>query len=136
MVTLNSYAPLQLIKEPIVKLSRHWSLLARAASVPPMILPPNATAMTPMTYAQVIPLLRSPRFVLSPESAKYSGRSRTDTRSSTFSVTLIANPPSWGQINPTRKATGQRQFNSFECQESYARLTSENSMNTNNLCEP
>lgn len=41
--------------------------------------------------------------VLSPDNAKYSGRKSTLIRSSTFSVTLIAKPPSWGQISPTMK---------------------------------
>lgn len=42
--------------------------------------------------------------MLKPESAKYSGRKNTVTRSSIFSVSLMAKPPSWGQINPMRKA--------------------------------
>jgi len=95
---------LQLIKTPIEKLSRHTSLFALAANVPPMILPENATAITPITYAQVMPSFSKPRFVLNPERAKYRGRKRTPTRSSIFSVSLIANPPSWGQISPARKA--------------------------------
>jgi hypothetical protein len=35
-----------------------------------MILPENATAITPITYAHVIPSFRSPRFVDSPDNAK------------------------------------------------------------------
>ena len=42
--------------------------------------------------------------MLKPERAKYSGRKNTLTRSSSFSVSLMANPPSWGQTNPIRKA--------------------------------
>jgi hypothetical protein len=69
-----------------------------------MIFPANATVITPTTYAHVIPLLSKPRLVLSPDNAKYSGRKRAETRSSIFSVTLMAKPPSWGHIRPTRKA--------------------------------
>ena len=51
-----------------------------------------------------MPLSSRPRFVLSPDRAKYSGRSSALTRSSIFSVTLMANPPSCGQMRPTMKA--------------------------------
>lgn len=42
--------------------------------------------------------------VLKPDRAKYNGKKKTATRSSIFSVNLIAKPPSWGQIKPTRNA--------------------------------
>jgi hypothetical protein len=58
------------MRTPILKLSLQTSLQALAASVPPMIFPENATAMTPTTYAQVMPSLSNPRLVLNPESAK------------------------------------------------------------------
>jgi hypothetical protein len=91
---MSSTRPLQLINVPIAKLSLQTSLHALAASVPPIILPPNATAVTPMTYAHVIPLFRRPRLVLKPDNAKYRGRNRAATRSSIFSVTWMAKPPS------------------------------------------
>jgi hypothetical protein len=68
--TISSTRPLQLINTPIVKLSRHTSLQALAARVPPMIFPANAIVITPITYAQVMPSLSSPRLVLKPERAK------------------------------------------------------------------
>jgi hypothetical protein len=91
---MSSTRPLQLIRTPIVKLSLHTNLHALAARVPPMILPANATAITPTTYAHVMPSLSRPIFVLNPDNAKYSGRNSTVTRSSIFSVSLIAKPPS------------------------------------------
>ena len=68
--TISSTNPLQLIKVPIVKLSLHNILLARAARVPPINLPKKAQAMTPTTYAQVMPLSRRPILVFSPDNAK------------------------------------------------------------------
>lgn len=47
--TISSTKPLQLIRQPMVKLSRQRSLLARAARVPPAILPTKAHTMMPMT---------------------------------------------------------------------------------------
>lgn len=102
--TMSSTKPLQLINTPMVRLSLHTSLQALAARVPPMIFPENATAMTPITYAHVMPSFSRPRLVLRPDSAKYKGRNRTETRSSIFSASLIAKPPSWGQMSPTRNA--------------------------------
>lgn len=67
---MSSTRPLQLIKTPIVRLSRQTNLQDLAAKVPPMILPENATVMTPMTYAHVMPLLSKPRLVLKPDKAK------------------------------------------------------------------
>jgi hypothetical protein len=103
--TMSSTRPLQLIKTPIEKLSRQTNLHDLAASVPPIIFPANATAIVAITYAHVMPSLSNPRFVPRPESAKYRGRKNTATRSSIFSVSLIAKPPSCGQIRPARKAT-------------------------------
>lgn len=102
--TISSTRPLQLIRTPIVELSRHNIPQALAASVPPTILPANAMAVTPNTYAQAVPSFRRPRLVFSPESAKYRGRKMTEIRSSIFSVSLMAKPESCGHISPTRKA--------------------------------
>jgi hypothetical protein len=67
---MSSTKPLQLIKTPMVKLSRQTSLHALAANVPPMIFAENATAITPTTYAQVMPSFNNPMFVLNPDRAK------------------------------------------------------------------
>ena len=102
--TMSSTKPLQLISEPMVKHSLHTSPLNRAATAAARNLAKKATRITAMTYPHVMPSSSKPRLVDSPLSAKYSGKNSALTRSSIFSVSLIANPPSCGQIKPTMNA--------------------------------
>ena len=102
--TMSSTSPLQDIRAPIANDSRQTSPFSLAATAQPKNLEQKATIVTATKYAQVFALSNKPRLVLRPDKVKYSGRKSVIMRSSIFSVTLIANPPSCGMMRPARNA--------------------------------
>jgi hypothetical protein len=92
--TISSTKPLQDMSDPMEKDSRQTSPFNRAASAHPINLALNATIVTAMRYPQVMLLSSNPKLVFNPDNVKYSGRKSAPIKSSIFSVTLMANPPS------------------------------------------
>lgn len=66
--------------------SRQFILVTLAARVQPKILPKQATQMTRRTMAQLMGSSKEPIEVRRPERAKYKGRNKMATMSSSFSV--------------------------------------------------
>lgn len=66
---MGSY-PLQLIKTPIAPASRQLNPSNLEVVEAPVNFPTNATVMIRNVYPQVIPLLSSPKSVLSPDRVK------------------------------------------------------------------
>lgn len=99
--TISSIRPLQLINEPTAPASRSEKPQSFAAMAHPKNLPENATTMMHTVQAQMMPVFRSPRLVLSPDVPKYSGMKRHRTRSLIFSVKWTA--VLRGRIRPAAK---------------------------------
>lgn len=92
------------MRKPRAAASLTGSLVNKAIQKVPTILPKQALKMTKANIAQDLDPLIVATLVFNPLAAKYKGKNRVETKSSSFSIKTLAKGPSFGIISPMTNA--------------------------------